>query len=76
MKPGQRIKPGSRADMDDGYFDSPYLGAAHGIGDAPGEPAAGVLWVPDPESRRGWREFYIPQPQGTARCVGFRKRTP
>lgn len=36
--------------------------------------SAGVLWVPDPEQRRGWREVYVDKPGGNAgRVVGFRK---
>jgi hypothetical protein len=35
---------------------------------------AGVLWVPDPEQRRGWREVYIDKPGSKAeRGVGFIK---
>lgn len=39
----------------------------------PDHPAA-VLWVPDPEQRHGWREFYVakaPTPK-PGRAVGFR----
>jgi hypothetical protein len=40
---------------------------------APDRPA-GVLWVPDPEQRHWWREYYVDKP-GTAptRPFGFRK---
>jgi hypothetical protein len=37
---------------------------------------AAILWVPDPEARRGWREFYVNRaPQPTAPrpgTLGFR----
>jgi hypothetical protein len=34
---------------------------------------AAVLWVPDVETRRGWREYYIAKPKPGARPVGFRR---
>lgn len=44
--------------------------AHHGDPDRP----AGVLWVPDPEQRHWWREYYIQKPNGQPeRQVGFRK---
>lgn len=36
--------------------------------------ACAVLWLPDPEQRRGWREYYIAQPQRAPlapRRIGF-----
>lgn len=36
--------------------------------------AAAVLWVPDPEQRRGWREVYVSKPGAKPdRPFGFRK---
>ena len=32
-----------------------------------------VLWVPDPDARRGWREYYVERPRPGARPIGFRK---
>ena len=34
--------------------------------DAPSsyDGVAAVLWVPDPEQRHGWREFYVRKPGG------------
>jgi len=34
-----------------------------------------VLWVPDPEKPRGWREFYVARPKpGAARKLGLQRR--
>lgn len=36
----------------------------------------GPLWVPDPEQRHGWREYYVrasPKPGSERRPMGFRK---
>jgi hypothetical protein len=54
------------------------LGAGHGL---PAEPEArqtrAVLWVPDPEQRHGWREYYVkaeaPKPASRA-ALGFGQR--
>lgn len=34
---------------------------------------AGILWLPDPETRHGWREYYIkrPKPGAASRGMGF-----
>ena len=54
------------------------IGQAHGVmppEDAKGRPA-GRLYVPDPEARRGWREFYVdpePMEKPGARPLGFRR---
>ena len=49
----------------------PTVGFAE-ASDTPSRPAT-VLWVPDPESRRGWREWYVQKeprkPNG--RPIGF-----
>lgn len=43
-------------------------------GGGPGDKPAGVLWVPDPEQRHGWREFYVDKPGSSPeRGMGFRK---
>jgi hypothetical protein len=34
-------------------------------------PAA-VLWIPDPEQRRGWREYYVYRDEPARRPMGFR----
>jgi hypothetical protein len=43
--------------------------------DAPERPA-GVLWLPDPEQRHGWREHYVwrPAPPIPTRPFGFQTR--
>lgn len=54
------------------------IGSAHGISgpdDDPTEPVGRIL-VPDPEQRRGWREYYVkpePKPGELPRPIGFRK---
>jgi hypothetical protein len=70
------VKPGTRAATD---WDGPAIigqGQAHAVADAPGEKPVGKLYLPDPEQRRGWREYYVPQSgAGDAeRPVGFRPR--
>jgi hypothetical protein len=65
----------------DPMYDSAILlgiGSAHAIsdnGDDQPRPV-GVLWLPDPEQRRGWRERYVMsevKPNGERRRIGFRK---
>lgn len=36
------------------------------------EQYAAVLWLPDPEQRRGWREFYIRKRNGARSKPGER----
>lgn len=39
------------------------------------QDTAAVLWVPDPEQRKGYREYYVKKPNGdkpAARPLGFR----
>lgn len=70
----------TRSDDDFDYIYPTFLGIgqAHGVAppdDESPEPA-GVVWVPDPEQRRGWRERYITkegEPKPGARPMGFRK---
>lgn len=40
----------------------------------PDRPAA-VLWLPDPEQRHGWREYYVKRegPKPGSRRMGYRK---
>lgn len=60
------------------YDDAPWF---FGVGTTGGgmEPErnapVGTLWVPDPEQRHGWREFYVahPEPKPGANPIGFRK---
>lgn len=70
MKPRQVI--------DDGYPPVPELSTGHAESSV--EPANGsfddvraILWLPDPETRRGWREFYVrdPVPKKPGGRVGF-----
>ena len=35
--------------------------------------AKAVLWVPDPNTRTGWAEWYVLPPAATPRPTGFRK---
>lgn len=53
------------------------VGSAHHVSDQ-GEdrprPLA-TLWLPDPEQRHGWREFYVyPEHKPNRKPMGFRKR--
>jgi hypothetical protein len=60
-------------DYEDDQVAAPFIGSVEVGEHGHGQPA-GVLWVPDPEQRHGWREVYIDKPGskvGTA--VGFRK---
>lgn len=36
-----------------------------------------VLWIPDPEQRHGWREYYVKKsaPKPSGKPMGYRKRT-
>lgn len=52
------------------------IGMVHGISgpDEDSPEVAGKLYVPDPEQRHGWREFYVhkpPQQKPGARPLGF-----
>jgi len=54
------------------------IGSAHSVsGPDEDKPAvAGKLYLPDPEQRNGWREFYVHKPPAQkpgARPLGFRK---
>ena len=33
-----------------------------------------VLWVPDPEQRHGWREYYVKRPEAAKRPIGFQTK--
>lgn len=54
------------------------VGAAHAVS-APDEERPqdiATLWVPDPETRHGWRERYVaaePKPGAARRPLGFGK---
>lgn len=53
-------------------------GSAHAVSGADDDhdAPAGVVWIPDPEQRRGWRERYVypaPKPGAERRPLGFRK---
>jgi hypothetical protein len=46
--------------------------AGSGSGSTSASRPAAVLWIPDPEQRRGWREYYVYRDE-PARCpMGFR----
>lgn len=68
------MKP--RAYITDGSEVLIGIGSAHAI-DGPSEErpdVAGKLYVPDPEQRHGWREFYVHKPASDkpgARPLGF-----
>lgn len=65
----------------DPMYDSAILlgvGAAHAVAGPVDEPPKpqGVIWVPDPEQRRGWRERYVypdAKPDAERRPFGFGK---
>ena len=42
-----------------GKVDLPQAVEPSGLGEF-----AAVLWVPDPEKRYGWREYYVRRPDG------------
>ncbi len=72
-------KPGARAEFD--WSEVPYpttIAGTAAVIEQSGSAFAGVkavLWVPDPEQRRGWREVYVrDQPTDhPSRPVGFRR---
>jgi len=47
--------------MTDDEQDKPSMqqGKVETIAESGLSPYAAVLWVPDPEQRRGWREYYV-----------------
>lgn len=51
------------------------VGTTGGGMDPERDATVGTLWVPDPEQRHGWREFYVarPDPKPGANPIGFRK---
>jgi len=54
------------------------IGSAHSVSGPDDEKpeVAGKLYLPDPEQRNGWREFYVHKPltqKPGARALGFRK---
>lgn len=64
-----------RASWDD---EVPWLlgvGTTGGGMDPERDAPAGTLWVPDPEQRHGWREFYVMRADQKPRpnAIGFRK---
>lgn len=64
-----------RAEVD--WAETPYpvtvMGQADTSSRSGSDHPAAVLWVPDPEQRRGWRELYVDKPGAPLRGVGFRK---
>lgn len=72
------MKPGSRAEFDfEQAAPDVVMGHAESDADAaaPLSGVAAVLWIPDPEQRRGWREIYIRRSPSklNARPLGFGK---
>lgn len=69
------MKPGSRAEFD--WSETPYpttvMGQANSHPPSASTHPIAVLWVPDPEQRHGFREFYIYPDPKPSRPVGFRK---
>lgn len=57
-------------------------GSVHDLADSkPDAPTAAILWVPDPEMRHSWREYYVQdeKPNDKPEQMGFKpngKRTP
>jgi len=71
---GEPMKP--RAYVADGSEHLIGIGAVFSVGGPDDEKAevAGKLYVPDPEQRNGWREFYVHKPavvKPGARPLGF-----
>ena len=50
------------------------VGNAEDVGTDP-ERAIAVLWLPDPEQRHGWREYYVKKtaPKPGNKRMGYRK---
>lgn len=68
------MKPGSRAEFNFEQ-DIPDVTVGHAEGGKDDDHPAAVLWLPDPEQRYGWREFYVKRPEKpNGKAVGFRKR--
>lgn len=69
-----------RADDEDLYPTLLGIGQAHHVADPPDDRPElfAHLYVPDPESRSGWREYGVRRHVGTAlaspRPVGFRSQ--
>lgn len=66
------MKPGSRAEFNFEQ-DVPDVTIGHAeVGREDDDRPAAVLWIPDPEQRYGWREFYVRRPvTQRRRRVGF-----
>ena len=72
------MKPGARSEFE--WAEVPYPTTIPGSSEAGSDQAAtfdgvaAVLWVPDPEQRRGWREVYVKQTtKPSGRSMGFGK---
>jgi len=47
-------------------------GSAHSVGEPESDKPAGKLYIPDPEQRHGWREYYVQRPpKPGSRPIGF-----
>lgn len=73
-------KPGARRNATDDDYWWPMLTsgfASSTVGAVDEKPdVAAVLWVPDPEQRHGWREYYVNRDTSppAPRTLGFRRR--
>jgi hypothetical protein len=76
------LKPGGKrraADDDDWWWDETpvtTVGTAIPSSESPStSTSTPVLWLPDPEQRRGWREYYVPHDDEPEKPpIGFRGR--
>jgi hypothetical protein len=51
------------------------IGALEPATGSASEYPAAILWLPDPEARRGWREYYVEKRrEHKARPLGYRAR--
>jgi hypothetical protein len=59
----------------DEVVERPVVGSAAPSASGDEDRPLATLWIPDPEQRRGWREFYVrkdDKPNGK-RDIGFRR---
>jgi hypothetical protein len=58
-------------DWDDEWLEPIEMGSAEPASGADHGASSPVLWVPDPESRHMWREFYCNEPLPERAPIGF-----
>lgn len=64
-------------DWDYWYVPSMGTGSVHDLADtSPIPETATILWVPDPEQRNGWREYYVKREKPNAKpaAMGFKTK--